>query len=204
VLLTRLHRRTFVLPLAAIVIAALTIYRLNRGERPPAPVPKSAADLPRTAPSLAIPLSDQHKHPVKLERYYGRAPVVIVFFDKDSGADHDPYLTRLRDCFDKIDDAGIEVVGISRATPYENQQAEERAGTKFPFPLLSDVHPQGLSPAPVHIQFGLFDTATDATRTAMYLIDRAGRMPWDGPLPRAVDDPAAAVEALCRGEWPVE
>ncbi|MFO1094499.1 MAG: hypothetical protein U0992_14520 [Planctomycetaceae bacterium] len=51
---------------------------------------------PPCAP-LAIPLSDQHKHPAKLERYYGRALIVIVFFDKTKRADQDPYLTRLRD-----------------------------------------------------------------------------------------------------------
>jgi peroxiredoxin len=129
---------------------------------------------------------------------------VIVFFDRDTGADRDPYLTRLRDGYEDIKSAGIEVVGISRATPFENQQFEERSGRKFPFPLLSDIHPQGYSPAPVHIQFGLFDAATDTTRTGMFLIDRAGRIDWDGQHPRAVRDPAAAVEALCRGEWPVE
>jgi peroxiredoxin len=196
------RRRIVIVALAALVIAALTIYRLNRGERPPAPVPKSAADLPRTAPPLAIPLSDQHKHPAKLERYYGRAPIVIVFFDQQRGADQDPYLTRLRDCFDTVKGAGIEVVGISRATPFENQQAEERAGKPFPFPLLSDVDPRGYSPAPVHVQFGLFDVQNDATRTAMYLIDRAGRIAWQGQIPRPVGDPAQAVDALCRGEWP--
>jgi len=201
---SHIRRRTLVLPLAAACILALTVYRLNRGERPPAAVPQSDADVPRPAPPPAIPLSDQHKHPAKLERYYGRAPIVIVFYDKDRGADHDPYLSRLRDCFDNVKEAGIEVVGISRATPFENQQVEERSGKQFPFPLLSDVHPQGLSPAPVHIQFGLFDPATGATRTAMFLIDRAGRMPWDGQFPQPVRDPAAAVEALCRGEWPAE
>lgn len=198
------RRRILVLPLAALVIIALTVYRLNRGERPIAAVPRSAADLPRTAPALALPLSDQHKHPVKLERYYGRAPIVIVFFDKDAGADHDPYLMRLHDCYSKLEAAGIEVVGISRATPFENQQVEERAGLKFPFPLLSDIHPQGLSPAPVHIQFGLFNPATGGTRTAMFLIDRAGQIPWEGQYPRPVRDPDAAVDDLCRGEWPAQ
>jgi hypothetical protein len=54
----------------------------------------------------------------------------------------------------------------------------------------------------VHIQFGLFDPASDATRTAMFLVDRAGRMRWDGQFPTAVHDPDGAVDALCRGEWP--
>jgi peroxiredoxin len=193
-----------IVPVAALAIAALTFYRLQRGERPLAPVPKSAADSARPAPPLSIPLSDQHRNMVKLERYYGRAPIVLVFFDKQTGAHADPYLTRLRDCFDAIQAAGTQVVGISRATPFENQQAEQRAGREFPFPLLSDVHPQGLSPAPIHIQFGLFDPTTDATRTGLFVIDRAGRIARDGERPRPVRDPDAAIEELCRGEWPLE
>jgi peroxiredoxin len=193
------------LPLAAVVIAGLVVYRLQRGERPSPPVPKSAAlRETRTAPPLAIPLADQKKHIVKLERYYGRAPIVIVFFDKDAGADNDPYLTQLRDCFDQLDSDGIEVVGISTASSFQNQQAEERAGKPFPFPLLSDIHPEGHSPAPISIQFGLFDVATQTPRTAVFLIDRAGQVAWDGAAPRPVKDPAAAIDALCRGEWPGE
>lgn len=199
------HRRILILPVAAVVIAGLVVYRLNRGERPIPPVPKSARlNESRTAPPLAIPLADQRKHIVKLERYYGRAPIVIVFFDKDAGADRDPYLTQLRDCFEQVDGDGIEVVGISRASSFENQQAEERAGRPFPFPLLSDIHPEGFSPAPVSIQFGLFDVATQSTRTAVFLIDRAGRIQWEGAAPRPVQNPAAAIDALCRGEWPAE
>jgi peroxiredoxin len=199
------QRRIVILPLAAVVIAGLVVYRLNRGERPSPPVPKSASVREtHTAPPLAIPLADQHKHLVKLERYYGRAPIVIVFFDKDAGADKDPYLTQLRDCFDQLDADGVEVVGISRASSFENQQAEERAGKPFPFPILSDIHPEGHSPAPISIQFGLFDVPTQSTRTAVFLIDRAGQISWDGAAPRPVSDPAAAIDALCRGQWPRE
>ncbi|MBL8850356.1 MAG: redoxin domain-containing protein [Planctomycetaceae bacterium] len=197
------RRRIVILPLAAVVIGALTLYRLNRAERPPAAVPKSAGTVEtRPAPLLAIPLADQHKNIVKLERYYGRASIVIVFFDAEAGADRDPYLTRLRDCFEQLDDDGIEIVAISTASRFQNQQAEERAGKPFPFPLLSDIHPEGLSPAPIAIQFGLFDTASQTTKTAVYLVDRAGQIAWDEGRPRPVRDPAAAVDALCRGEWP--
>jgi hypothetical protein len=44
---------------------------------------------------------------------------------------------------------------------------------------------------------------SQTTRTAVFLVDRAGQIAWDGERPRPVSDPAAAVEALCRGEWPV-
>jgi peroxiredoxin len=201
--LTPRYRRILIVSLAALAIAGLVAYRLNRGERPVPPVPKSASVREtRTAPPLAVPLADQHKHIVKLERYYGRAPIVIVFFDKDTGADEDPYLTQLRDCFERLEADGVEVVGISRASSFENQQAEERAGEPFQFPLLSDIHPAGHSPAPVSIQFGLFDVATQSTRTAVFLIDRAGQIAWDGAHPRPVRDPGAAIDSICRGEWP--
>lgn len=195
------RRRVLVLPLAALIILALVVYRINRGERPSPPVPKSAGRSVRQAPQTGILLADQHKHTVKLERYYGRAPLVLVFFDRDAGADRDPYLLRLRECYDRLEAAGIQPIGISTATRFENLQAEERAGT-FPFPLLSDILADPPIAAPLHRQFGLYDAATGTTRTAVFLIDRAGRMPWQADHPRPVSDPESAIDSLCRGQWP--
>jgi hypothetical protein len=36
----------------------------------------------------------------------------------------------------------------------------------------------------------------------VFLIDRAGQIAWDGAAPRPTSDPAAVIDALCRGEWP--
>jgi alkyl hydroperoxide reductase subunit AhpC len=95
----------------------------------------------------------------------------------------------------------VEVVAITTARPAENQQAEARAGRKFPFPVLTDINRNSPLPA-AHQQWGLYDEATGATREGLFLVDRAGMVAFQNGIPEPVIDPDTAVDVLCRGEWP--
>ena len=72
-------------------------------------------------------LYDQKSQLVKFERYLGRTKMVVVFFDGETGADADPWLTQLRDHHDQVQAAGVQVIGIGLATPYANREAEKRS-----------------------------------------------------------------------------
>jgi peroxiredoxin len=194
-----MRKRLLILPLSALVILGLVVYRAEReAGRPPPALAQPPAER-RLAPRFQ--LYDQQNQVVKFERYLGRTRLVVVFFDGLQGADADPYLAALRDSYDDMESLGVQVIGISRAKPVENRQAEERAGAKFPFPVLTDIGDQ--SPAPlVHQKWGLYDAVRDTTRTGVFLVDRTGMVPWRGGYPLPVEDAQRVVETLCRGEWP--
>ncbi len=194
-----MRKRLLILPLSALVILGLVIFRLQReAGRPPPSLAHPPAER-RLAPRFQ--LYDQQNQIVKFERYLGRTRLVVVFFDGRRGADADPYLPSLRDAYERVKAAGVEVIAISRAKPVENRQAEERAGAKFPFPVLTDIGDQ--SPAPlVHQMWGLYDAERDSTYTGVFLVDRAGMVPWTKGRPQPVEGAQRVVETLCRGESP--
>ncbi len=146
-----------------------------------------------------IELYDQKSQLVKFERYLGRTRMVVVFFDGETGADRDPWLTQLRDHHETVKAAGVQVIGIGVATPYANRQAGERSQA-FPFPILSDIGKD--NPAPAHTQWGRFDPTDGSFDTGVFLVDRSGMVETQGRTFKPVTDPKAVVQALCAGKWP--
>lgn len=159
------------------------------------------SERPRTSRRLAprIELYDQKSQLVKFERYLGRTKMVVVFFDGETGADADPWLTQLRDHHDAVKVAGVQVIGIGLATPYANREAEKRS-QDFPFPLLSDIGKD--TPAPAHTRWGRFDPSDGTFHTGVFLVDRSGMVETQAGKLKPVSDPQTAVKALCAGRWP--
>lgn len=190
--------RILILPIAAAMILALVVYRLRREERRPSSLPPVAQR--RLAPDIV--LSNQSRQLVKLNAYLGRTRIVLVFFDSTVGADADPVLAPLVEHCSRLESDGIQVIAVSTATRYENQQAEERLGREFPFPLLTDIDLTGAVPAPAHQTWGLFNADRNETQTGLFLIDRDGTVRWEGGRPKPVDDSQTAIEELISGSWP--
>jgi len=159
-------------PIAAVVIAALVVYRLNR--------PESVRTQLTLPPVVARPmplfqLYDEQSQLVRVQRYVGRHKMLLVFFDGSKGPDHSELLLSLRREFLAIHKAGAIVLAIAAVRPSElrpqpNERGErvERA-EPFPFTLLAD-----FPVAEVHRQFGAWDDATDEPREAVVIVDRAG------------------------------
>ncbi|MCA9087099.1 MAG: redoxin domain-containing protein [Planctomycetaceae bacterium] len=199
-----MDRRLWVLGSAGALLAAVVTFRIRQlnewGSRPAAERPQ----LRRFAPEFE--LNDQRSHLVKFQRYLGRTQLVVVFFDDTLGADSDPVLRPLIDHADAIEAAGIQLVGVSAATPFANRQAEERLGHKVDFPLLTDVDLTSPITVPTHRLYGRFDDQTGTPLTGLFLIDRKQTVlmnPRNG-FPAPVADPAQAVASLIKGEWPSE
>ncbi len=171
-----LRPRILVLPISAAIIAGLVAFKVTR---PPQSQSQNVVAEFRPAPVFMALDSDNKL--LKLERYVGRHSILVVFFDGESGADHDPMLLRVREQFDELARRDIRVVAVSTALPQQNRQAIQRCG-KFPFPLLSD--PELL----IHQTWGLLDDAQQQTRTGLFLIDRAGQVAWDGKSPRPIEN----------------
>lgn len=167
--------RLLILPLAAAVIAGLVAFKLTR---PPQSFRAGDAVMWRPAPSFKGLDSDNRL--LKFERYLGRHEILLIFFDGDAGADHDPLLLRIREKFDGLKRRGAIVVGVSAALPQQNRAAFKRSGV-FPFPLLSDPEFK------IHQMWGRFDETTEQPLTGAFLIDRAGRVAWSEKFPRPED-----------------
>jgi peroxiredoxin len=193
------RRGPVLLLVAAGVILVVTVLRYRQLEEWKTSPPPPRAAARQLAPRFE--LADHRRHLVKFERFLGRQRVVLVFFDSELGADRDPRLLPLIEHFDRINSAGIEVVAVSTATRFENEQAEERIG-RIPFPLLTDIDLH--SPVPrAHLLWGRLDERSQQPLPGMFLVARDGTIPVgpDGkPLP--VQDEQAVIETLIRGEWP--
>ena len=170
--------RILILPISAAIIVGLVAFKLTRvpqgqrigifEERRPAPVP--------TFPAL-----DSQNKLLKIDAYFGRHEILLVFFDGDTGADHDPVLRRVRQHFDSLKRRDVKVVAISAALPQHNRHAAARGGA-FSFPLLSD--PEFL----IHRQWGRYDENQQRPLTGVFVIDRAGQVAWSGKSPRPEDN----------------
>lgn len=162
----------------------------------------------RFAPRSLAPrfrLADHHRHVVKFDRFLGRQRVLVVFFDAQLGPLRDPRMSRILECHPTIARMGVEIVGISSATPFANLAAEQERGEKIPFPLLTDIDVQSPVNEPVHRLWGRYDEKLGQTKTGLFLVARDGTIAL-GPdgYPMPVENEQAALDALCQGHWPRE
>lgn len=184
--------RVLILPIAALIIAALVQWRYQR--EPGHWSAPATSQTRQLAPRFA--LYDQHSQLVKFERYLGRTRLLVVFLAGEQSLEKNPLLQRLRDVHPALEDAGVQVVAIGQATPHAIRQAEQRSGVEFPFPVLTDIDMNSPIPVPVHRMWGLADDDTPAVRTGVFFVDRRGTVEVDGAWPRPLDDPQRFVDGL--------
>lgn len=176
-------KRVLVIPLAAVVITLLCVWR---AVTPRNPVPADALpDLKQAAP--AFQLYDQSSTLVKLDAFLHRHHIVVVFYDGQAGPESNTTLCELREFHPALKQEGVIVVGVSTALPQENRN---NASRPFPFPLLSDA--DAISQTSAHRRWGRFIKPASldkppGTVPGVFLIDRAGLVRWDtntnSPLP---------------------
>lgn len=185
--------RRRLLPLAAVLIAALCLWRTTRPPRPP-----SAAAIVRQAlPPRDWELFDQHRHLVKFNRYLGRQPVMLRLCGTARLPEDDPVLVWLRDHFAAVQAAGWEVLAVGAARPAEIARAERESGREWPFPVLADVFERDPTPMPIHHRWGRVDPATGEPHSALFLIDRRGYVDYDAAdRPIDVSNPLATLQQM--------
>ena len=189
------HRRILFLAAAALVIAGLCGWRLANPRQPAVYDPNAIRDL---RPAPAFQLHDQDSRIVNLEAFLHRHQIVLVFFDGDAGPDADPVLRELREFHPALDSQGVIVVAVSTTLPQQNRKVEQ----PFPFPLLSDV--LALDGNSAHRKWGRLiepNTIDQPPRTdpAVFVIDRAGLVEYEGNAPKPVTDPTKVVAELLSG-----
>ncbi|HEY0985207.1 MULTISPECIES: redoxin domain-containing protein [unclassified Schlesneria] len=150
-------------------------------------------------PAAGFDALDSDSHLVRLNSWLGRHRIIVVFFDGEAGADQDTNLLRLRDRYAELQALDVKVVGVTAAIPQENRAAMERAGGKFPFPVVSDIDPQ--SPEGtlrIHRRWGRLNPANDKTLPGVFLIDRRGMVAHLGPVPKPENDIDQLIQSLAK------
>ena len=184
-----MRRRVLILPLSAVVIAALCAYKLSRSEEPADP--DRPIVLTRQAPFFE--LYNQQKPPqlVWLKSYIGRHRIVLVFFDPQAGLENDPVLVWLRRHAETLRSQNVKVFAISGELPQTHRKmfkewlAEDEPP---PFQILTDLT------GSIHRVYGRYDDQTQTLLTGVFLIDRAGNLPWEPTHPLALTDPLADLQ----------
>lgn len=192
--------REILLLCAGVGLLAVVVWRQNQLEDWENDPTRQVATIRTLAPRFT--LADHNRKVVKLERLLGRHRVVIAFFDADLGVDKDLRTKQLLQNFSAIENAGVEVIAVSTATPFANEEAEKRLGYELPFPVLTDIDMTNPQPTPAHRLYGMLDPKTGKTSTGLFLIDRDGSLPLgqDG-IPVPVANELAALKSLAKGEW---
>jgi len=190
-----------ILPVAGLILIGLAGWRIQQLEywrQNP-----ESVNLQRRALAPRFELADHRRHLVKFERFLGRQRVVLIFFDAELGADRDPRLQPLLEKSQLLKTNGIEVVAVSSATPFANQQAEERLGEPISFPLLTDIDVTKPIPDPVHRMWGRYDETRNETLTGLFLVARDGTVAVDDRgIPKPVANEQQVLNTLSQGYWP--
>jgi peroxiredoxin len=181
-----MRRRVLVLPISAVVIAALCAYKLSRSDEPADP--NRPLVITRRAPLFE--LYNQRKPPqlTWLKSFLGRHWIVLVFFDEETGLAGDPNLVWLREHAAALRNENVKVFVISTALPQTHRKLLEELLDEeepVPFQLLTDLD------GSAHQQYGLYDPIKQQYSTGVFLIDRAGNLPWNREHPLPLESPSA-------------
>jgi len=203
-----MDRRAFLLPVAALVIAGLVTWRLqqeNVRRLRPRPVPT----LRNLRPAPSFLLTTQSGGRAKLAAYLGRTKIVLYFTGGQTPlADHAEF-AQVTAVQTGIAGAGAQLVIVTPAPPQDVRQLQEKRGTPFPFPVLSDIDPELGIPTPAHQIWGLGATDGRPPRSGLFLIDRAGYTEFTADRegspgrPVAVRELESTLGRLGKGEWPL-
>lgn len=188
--------RRFVLPIAAVLICLLSIYKLTRS------YDDVRAKLPEAqciAPLFDLPelRKDKIGSTVRLARYVGRHRIVVIFFDASRNAKRDDVLYRLRELYPQLKKKNIEVIAISNQLP-NNSAAKLSALADFPFPVLFEKQ-NGSQKHRIHRQWGRYDSTQQKTLTGTFLINRAGQVTSRGNIPKPLPSPLETINAIASG-----
>lgn len=188
---------SILIPLAAIAIAGATWWRASIDDS--LPRGRSGSDVMRL-PAPRFELFDQHRNMVKIERYFSRSAILLVFFEPTDDITQNELLTLLSEHYDEIESRNVVVVGVTTLTPAALHQQTTDRGHELPFPVVSDIYLNNPHPAPVHELYGLYDAETQRTREGVFYIDRQGIVNSTVTTPVPLEDPQAFIASLIAGE----
>jgi peroxiredoxin len=202
-----MDRRALILPVAAVVIAGLVIWRMQQ-EKIRRARPRPVATLKNVRPAPSFLLTTQAGGRAKLAAYLGRTKVVLFFTGGQTPLIGNPQLAAVTAAQPGIAGAGAQLVVVTPEPPQEVRKLQEQRGSPFPFPVLSDIDPELGIPTPAHQIWGLRTNPDAPPQSGLFLIDRAGYTEFTPDKEGAPGRPAPVqnidqtLTRLAKGEWP--
>ena len=135
-----------------------------------------------TAPDFTLP---NHKgEMVSLSDFRGRK-VMLVFYPADFSPVCSDQLSIYQEVLGQIDDAGVQLLGISVDSSWTHNAFRKKLGIDIP--LLADFHPKGK----VSSEYGAYIEDFGTGNRSLVLIDEEGVVRWVHESPSVVDIPGA-------------
>lgn len=172
--------------IAGLLIWGVCAWRLATNRSQPYAAQVAAAMVMRPAPDFEA--LDANNRMFRLQRYLGRHPVLVVFFDARLTLAGDPRIQQALAQASVLAEHGAKIVAVSTALPQENRAALTN-GHAANFSVISDVDRR------IHEKWGRLDR-TGAPLPGIFWIDRKGAVAWRGAGPIPVADIETVMESF--------
>ncbi len=146
-------------------------------------------EVGQKAPDFKLP--DHDGKDVSLADFAGRR-LLLVFYPLDFSPVCTDQLTAYREIVPKLDEAGVEMVGISVDSAFAHAAFREKLGVDTV--LLADFEPKGK----VASDYGVYLDGAGIAARALVLIDRDGVVEWvyETDTPADIPPPPVILEAI--------
>lgn len=116
---------------------------------------------------------DEQGHEIRLSDYRGRK-LILYFYPKDNTSGCTSEACSLRDHYEELQEAGYEVVGVSRDSAASHVKFKEKH--ELPFPLIADVDHTLLEAMGAWGEKNMYGRKTMGTIRTTFVIDEEGRI----------------------------
>ncbi|HEY8468791.1 MAG TPA: redoxin domain-containing protein [Longimicrobiales bacterium] len=120
------------------------------------------------------------REPVRLSRYFGERPVILLFFPLAYSSVCTREMCTVAEDYAAYEQDGVTVLGISVDSPFVNQKFAEDC--RAPFPILSDFNREATDAYGVRRELGGLEGVSER---AAFVVDPSGivRYVWVGEHP---------------------
>ncbi|MBO6188312.1 MAG: thioredoxin-dependent thiol peroxidase [Prevotella sp.] len=116
---------------------------------------------------------DEQGREIRLSDYRGRK-LILYFYPKDNTSGCTSEACSLRDHYEELQEAGYEVVGVSRDSAASHVKFKEKH--ELPFPLIADVDHTLLEAMGAWGEKNMYGRKTMGTIRTTFVIDEEGRI----------------------------
>ena len=113
------------------------------------------------------------------------SPVILAFYPADFSPVCSDQLSIYQEVLDEIDDAGVQLLGISVDSSWTHNAFRKQLGLDIP--LLADFHPKG----EVSRSYGAYIDDYGTSNRSLVLIDEEGVVRWVHESPSPIEIPGA-------------